>query len=94
MIEACGDNLEKVQKVLADGGYTGEKFAGKVKERLGTEGEIARRNELHRFAVIPKRWGETFLRLAGEAPPPLAKLRTQATHLPPNVQTRLHQNPS
>jgi transposase len=56
MIEACGDRLEEVLKVLADGGYTGEKFARKVKELLGAEVEIAKRNELHTFAVIPKRW--------------------------------------
>jgi transposase len=57
MIEACGDKLEEVVKVLADGGYTGEKFAEKVKELLGAEVEIAKRSELHTFGVIPKRWG-------------------------------------
>jgi transposase len=56
MIEACGGRLEKVQKLLADGGYTGKKFAGKVQELLGAEVEIAKRSERHTFAVIPKRW--------------------------------------
>ena len=43
-------------KVLADGGYTGENFARGVKEILGAEVEIAKRSELHKFVVIPKRW--------------------------------------
>ena len=48
--------LSKVQNVLADGGYTGEKFANGVKELLGCGVEIAKRNELHTFKVLPKRW--------------------------------------
>lgn len=56
MIENCGARLGAVLKLLADGGYTGEKFAGRVKELLGAEVEIAKRSELHTFAVIPKRW--------------------------------------
>jgi transposase len=55
MIEACGDRLGSVLKLLADGGHTGEKFAERVKNLLGAEVEIAKRNELHTFAVIPKR---------------------------------------
>ena len=42
--------------MLADGGYTGEKFANSVKEMLGCSVEIAKRSELHTFKVIPKRW--------------------------------------
>ena len=49
-------NLSQVVNILADGGYTGEKFAASVKEIIGAEVEIAKRNELHTFAVIPKRW--------------------------------------
>lgn len=48
--------LEATEKVLADGGYTGEKFAQSVKRLIGAEVEVAKRNELHTFAVIPKRW--------------------------------------
>ena len=48
------DVLEKVEKVLCDGGYTGESFATAVDECIGAEVEIAKRNELHKFAVIPK----------------------------------------
>ena len=50
------DNLGAVQKVLADGGYTGKAFASSVQELMGAEVEIAKRNELHRFAILPKRW--------------------------------------
>jgi len=48
--------LSEVKNVLADGGYTGEKFANGVLEVLGSTVEIAKRNELHTFKVIPKRW--------------------------------------
>lgn len=49
-------SLSSVQNVLADGGYTGELFAAAVQKVLGATVEIAKRNELHTFAVIPKRW--------------------------------------
>jgi transposase len=45
-----------VVNVLADGDYTGEIFASKVKEIIGADVEIAKQNELHTFEVIPKRW--------------------------------------
>lgn len=48
--------LSKVINVLADGGYTGQPFAQAVKDMLGASVEIAKRCELHRFAVIPQRW--------------------------------------
>jgi transposase len=50
------NSLSKVTNILADGGYTGENFANAAKETLGCTVEIAKRNELHTFAVIPKRW--------------------------------------
>jgi transposase len=50
------ENLVAVENVLADGGYTGEPFATGVKEILDATVEIAKRNELKTFAVIPKRW--------------------------------------
>ena len=48
--------LSDVKNVLADGRYSGEKFASSVKEILGSSVQIAKRNELHTFKVIPKRW--------------------------------------
>jgi transposase len=56
MFDAAKNNLEKVKNVLADGGYSGENFATKVHELLGATVEIAKRNELHKFVVLPKRW--------------------------------------
>jgi transposase len=49
-------SLSQVVNVLADGGYTGEPFSSEVREILGASVEIAKRNELHTFAVMPKRW--------------------------------------
>ena len=55
-LEANKKHLSQVKNILADGGYTGKPFAEKVKKILKAETEIAKRNELHSFAVIPKRW--------------------------------------
>ena len=49
-------SLIKLENILADGGYTGEKFANSVQAILGCTVEIAKRNELHKFEVMPKRW--------------------------------------
>ena len=48
--------LTTVQNVLVDGGYTGEPFAVSVQALLGATVEVAKRSELHKFTVIPKRW--------------------------------------
>jgi transposase len=55
-IEKSKKNLSEVKKILADGGYTGEKFAAEIENLIGAEVEIAKRNELHKFKVIPQRW--------------------------------------
>lgn len=56
MFETYAPRLSNVIKVLCDGGYTGEPFAHAVTALLEASVEIAKRNELHKFAVIPKRW--------------------------------------
>ena len=56
MIRNEKENLSDVENVLVDGGYTGEPFAEKIKNILGATVEVAKRSELHKFAVIPKRW--------------------------------------
>ncbi len=56
MLKLCAPNLSRVIKVLCDGGYTGENFANAIKALIGAEVEVAKRNELHKFAVIPRRW--------------------------------------
>jgi len=49
-------NLSNVIKVLGDGTYTGADFAQNVKKAIGASVETAKRNELHTFEIIPKRW--------------------------------------
>lgn len=44
--------------MLCDSGYVGKPFVQGVQEILGESVtvQIAKRSELHKFAVIPKRW--------------------------------------
>jgi transposase len=56
LFENNKENLSSVTNAMFDGGYTGDNFAARIKEILGAEVEIAKRSELHSFAVIPKRW--------------------------------------
>lgn len=55
-IDRCAPNLRQVKSVLVDGGYTGEPFAQAIKDRLSATVEVAKRSELHTFAVMPQRW--------------------------------------
>ena len=50
------ENFSLVEKMLVDGGYSGEKFAKEIKKIIGAEVEVVKRSELHTFKVIPKRW--------------------------------------
>jgi transposase len=56
MYETFAPNLVNIVKVLCDGGYTGQPFADAIMKLIGAQVEVAKRNELHSFAVIPKRW--------------------------------------
>lgn len=56
MISQTKKNLSLVSNLLVDGGYSGDAFAEAVKKIIGATVEVAKRNELHTFAVIPKRW--------------------------------------
>ena len=55
-IDRCKPNLESVQSVLVDGGYTGEPFADGVMQRIKATVQVVKRNERHTFVVLPKRW--------------------------------------
>jgi transposase len=56
-LRRCRASLDKVGSLLADGSYTGEPFAQAVADTLaGATVQIAKRSELHTFAVMPKRW--------------------------------------
>ena len=56
MVENDKENLSNVINALVDGGYTGELFATTIKELIGATVEVVKKNELHTFKVIPKRW--------------------------------------
>ena len=45
-----------VKSIMVDAGYTGKPFSNTVNELLGATAEVAKRSELHKFKVIPKRW--------------------------------------
>ena len=55
-IGRCASNLTEVKCVLVDGGYTGAPFATAVQDKLGANVQVAKRHELHTFAVMPQRW--------------------------------------
>lgn len=55
-IDRCQANLTLVESILVDGGYTGQPFADGVMERLKATMQVVKRNQLHTFAVLPKRW--------------------------------------
>ena len=56
MFKRSRATLNRVQKVLVDGGYSGEPFAAEVQNLLGASVEVVKRKELHTFAVLPQRW--------------------------------------
>ena len=42
---------------MADFDYSGENFASEVHKIIGSKVEIVKKNDAHKFSVIPKRWG-------------------------------------
>jgi transposase len=46
----------RTEAATIDGGYTGQPFADGVKQRLQATVQVVKRNQLHTFAVLPKRW--------------------------------------
>jgi transposase len=55
MVEHEKENLSKVENLLTDGSYAG-KLRLTYQRHSGATVEVARRNELHTFVVLPKRW--------------------------------------
>lgn len=47
--------IDTIKKVFVDGGYTG-KLIEWAKEMFRYDVEVVKRNELHQFQVLPKRW--------------------------------------
>jgi transposase len=54
--DRCQATLGAVKRVLADSAFVGQPFAEAVRDALGATVQIAKRHELHTFAVIPQRW--------------------------------------
>lgn len=65
MIGYAAPHLPICLKILVDGTYTSDKFFNSVKELLNTNVEVVKCNEVHKFAVLLKRWivERTFARL-------------------------------
>ena len=55
VIEKMTGSWKKIIKIFADGGYRGE-LIKKVKKQFKIELEIKKRDELHTFKILPKRW--------------------------------------
>ena len=49
-------SFSTIKTALCDGTYEGINFANAIKKLVGANVEVAKRSELHTFAVIPKRW--------------------------------------
>jgi putative transposase len=49
------ESWKKVVKIFADGGYRG-KLINTIKTKFKIELEIIKRDELHTFTILPKRW--------------------------------------
>ena len=49
------ESWKKIIKIFADGGYRGQ-LIKTIKTTFKIELEIIKRNELHTFKILPKRW--------------------------------------
>ena len=56
VIERMVGKFPRLKKILADGGYTGERLSVLVKTQLGVELDVVTRSDEAKFKVIPKRW--------------------------------------
>ncbi|WP_437436188.1 transposase [Latilactobacillus sakei] len=56
MIALHAVQLRQIQNVLVYGVYSGVNFRFDVASNLNATVQVAKRNELHRFEVMPQRW--------------------------------------
>jgi len=54
--KASNRGLPRMEKILADDGYSGRPMVDDVREEYGWTFESVKRTELRKFVVIPKRW--------------------------------------
>lgn len=55
VVEKLTESWKKIIKFFADGAYAG-KLIARIKEKFKIELEIVKRDELHTFKILPKRW--------------------------------------
>ena len=55
VVEKLTESWKKIVKIFADGGYAG-KLIAVLKEKFKIDLEIIKRDELHTFKILPKRW--------------------------------------
>ncbi len=55
VVEKLCESWKKVVKIFADGGYRGQ-LINTIKTKFKIELETIKRNELHTFKILPKRW--------------------------------------
>ena len=55
VIEKLCESWKKIIKIFADGGYRGQLITT-IKTKFKIQLEIIKRNQLHQFKVLPKRW--------------------------------------
>jgi transposase len=56
MIKHHKSNLNRVSSIIADSGYQGINFALNVYNIIPAQTTVIKRNEIAKFAIIPKRW--------------------------------------
>lgn len=56
LLKPLRNTLKRMIKIIADGGYSGQKMIDWVKENCNWKFEVVKRTELHVFKVLPKRW--------------------------------------
>jgi putative transposase len=54
--KAMTEDYPRLEKILTDGGYSGENMRDWVKQNCNLDFESVKRTELHKFKVAPKRW--------------------------------------
>lgn len=55
VLEKLGTRFRRLKRIWADGAYAGA-FVAWARSTFGRIVEVVKRNELHRFVVLPKRW--------------------------------------
>ena len=55
VLEKLGARFRRLKRIWVDGAYAGT-FVAWAKDTYGRIIDVVKRNELHRFVVLPKRW--------------------------------------